>query len=277
MASSACFVSLDLSAQALVGAAAAGVVSVWLVVFARYAVQALATAVVLLPRRGMAAFTTAHPKFQLMRGALLTATSLLGMMGLKHMPVAEFTAIVMLTPLVVTVLAVRFLREHMRPIQWLFLVASLAGALVVARPSGAVFGWWLLYPVASLCCYSVFQLLTRRLAQTEDPLVMHLYTGLVGTATMSLALPWAWAPLTGSQLALLVSVGVWGTVGHYLLIQAFKRAPASALAPFLYVQVLLAVVGGWLIFSRVPDAVTFLGIGLIVLGGVASAWAQTRR
>ena len=285
VSSSVCFVALDVASQIAVGAGTAGTagaadtagtavavgVSVWLAVFARYAVQALSMAAVLLPTRGKASFATAHPKFQIARGLLLTATSIMGIHGLKYLPLAEFTAIVMLVPLLVSVLAVRFLHEVMRPAQWAWLVLSFAGALVVVRPSGAVFGWALLFPLCSLCFFTCFQLLTRKLALTEDPLVMHFYTGLVGTAVAALSLPFVWQALSWGQFATLVSLGVFGTVGHYLLIQAFRRAPASTLAPFIYMQVPLAVLGGWLVFSRVPDLVTGLGIALIVAGGVASA------
>jgi drug/metabolite transporter (DMT)-like permease len=271
MGSSACFVSLDISSQLAVGVGVVGAVSIWLAVFARYVFQAVSMAVVLLPTRGRAAFATAHPKFQIARGVLLTATTVVGINGLKYLPVAEFTAIVMLTPLLVSLLAVRFLGEVMRPVQWALLGLSFVGALVVARPSGAVFGWALLFPLGSLCFYSCFQLLTRKLALTEDPLVMHFYTGLVGTCLAALALPFVLQALNLRQLLTLTGVGVFGTVGHYLLIQAFRRAPASELAPFIYMQVPLAVLGGWLVFARVPDWVTGLGIALIVAGGVASA------
>ncbi len=275
--SSLCFVSLDVTSQFAVGATVVGAVSVWLAVFARYSVQAASMAVLLLPTRGKAALATAHPKFQLARGALLTATSILGISGLKYLPIAEFTAIVMLTPLLVSALAVRFLGERMSRWQWALLVASFCGAVVVARPSGAVFGWALLFPLASLACYSVFQLLTRKLAQTEDPLVMHFYTGLVGTVAATFALPWALQPLQAHQWLLLLGIGFWGTLGHYLLIQAFRRSAASQLAPFLYLQVVFAVVAGWLAFGRVPDALTGLGIALIVAGGAASAWLGAKR
>ena len=274
VSSSVCFVALDIASQFAVGAVGAAVgvgVSVWLAVFVRYAVQAFSMAAVLLPTRGKASLATAHPRFQIARGLLLAATSVMGMHGLKYLPLAEFTAIVMLVPLLVSVLAVRFLHEVMRPAQWAWLVLSFAGALVVVRPSGAVFGWALLFPQSSLCFFTCFQLLTRKLALTEDPLVMHFYTGLVGTAVAALSLPFVWQVLSWSQFAALVCVGVFGTVGHYLLIQAFRRAPASTLAPFIYMQVPLAVLGGWLAFSRVPDTVTAFGIALIVAGGVASA------
>jgi drug/metabolite transporter (DMT)-like permease len=193
------------------------------------------------------------------------------------LPIAEFTAIVMLTPLLVSVLATRLLGERLQAAQWALLWASFAGALVVARPSGAVFSWALLYPLASLTCFSCFQLLTRKLAQTEDPLVMHFYTGIVGTVATSVALPFVWQSPTAAQWLLLFFVGFWGTVGHFLLIQAFRRAQASELAPFLYMQAPIAVLAGWIVFSRVPDAITLMGIALIVAGGVCSALVAARK
>ena len=101
----ACFVVLDTSFKHI-----SGVISVLIAVWFRYSFQAVVMAAVLLPLRGSALLRTRRPWLQLLRGGLLLTVSVLGFVSLSHMPVGEFTAIVMLTPLMVTLLAALFLK-----------------------------------------------------------------------------------------------------------------------------------------------------------------------
>ena len=68
----------------------------------------------------------------------------------------------------------------------------------------------------------------------------------------------------------------WGTVGHYMMILAYARAPVSTLTPFLYAQIGFAMLGGWLAFSHVPDDLSLLGMGMIAVCGATGAWLAVR-
>ena len=268
----ACFAVLD-TAVKYVGAAVSVVVSVWF----RYAFQALAVSAFMLPRHGKRLLQTAHPRFQLLRGLLLTAISALAFISLQYMPVGAFTAIVMTAPLVVTLLAALFLKERVSPLRWLLVAGGFAGTLLIVRPGGAVLGWASLLPLTLVLMYAWFQILTSQMARTESPLTMHFYTGWVGAALSSLALPLFWTVLPDAKiLALLILIGLMGTVGHFLLILAFARTPASTLTPFLYSQVGFAMFGGWLVFGHVPGTWELAGIALIVVCGASASWITAR-
>jgi drug/metabolite transporter (DMT)-like permease len=71
-------------------------------------------------------------------------------------------------------------------------------------------------------------------------------------------------------------VGLAASVGHLLLAMALKKTHASIVTPFLYAQLPFTVIAGWLLFSRVPDAWSFAGMGLIALCGLANAWLSLR-
>jgi drug/metabolite transporter (DMT)-like permease len=249
------------------------VVSVWF----RYAFQALATSAIMLPRHGKRLLHTAHPRFQFLRGLLLTGISALAFISLQHMPVGAFTAIVMTTPLVVTLLAAAFLKERVGALRWLLVVGGFVGTLLIVRPGGAVLGWASLLPLGLVVMYAWFQILTSQMARTENPLTMHFYTGWVGALLSSLALPLFWTVLPDAKtLALLSLIGLTGTVGHFLLILAFARAPASTLTPFLYTQIGFAMLGGWLAFGHLPGRWELGGIALIVLCGASASWITAR-
>lgn len=272
VAATACFAVLDTTVKA-VGA----VVSVLIVIWFRYLFHALAMTAWLLPRRGRAALRTAHPRFQLLRGVLLLSLSLLGFIALQRMPVGEFTAILMVTPLAVTLLGATLLGERVTAWQWLLVAGGFAGALLVVRPDGGDVGWAGLLPLAMVFLAACFQILTAKMARTEDPLTMHLYTGWVGALVASALLPFVWQAIPdGRTLALLVLVGAAGTVGHLLFIFAYQRAPASTIAPYLYAQVAFAMLLGWLFFDHTPGPAELTGIALIVLCGAVSGWRTAR-
>ncbi|MDR6538972.1 DMT family transporter [Variovorax soli] len=268
----ACFATLD-TATKLSTAGVPILMSVWF----RYAFQAVATTAVLLPRHGTALLRTRHPKYQLLRGALLLASSTLAFLSLRYMPLAEFTSVVLIAPLVITLLAATTLKEQVSPLRWVLVAGGFVGTLVILRPGGDAFGWAILLPVGLVLTNAWFQVLTSTLARTENPLTMHFYTGWVGTLLASLALPFAWTALPGWHWwALLCLMGFMGTVGHFILILAYQRAPASTLTPYLYAQIAFAMLGGWLVFAQVPDQVSLIGIATIAACGAAGAWLTVR-
>jgi drug/metabolite transporter (DMT)-like permease len=268
----ACFSALDTTTK-YVSASVPLLMALWF----RYAFQAIATTACVLPVRGMSALRTLHPKFQCLRGLLLLASSLLAFASLKYMPVGEFTAIVMIAPLAVTVLAATVLRERVSPVRWALVAGGFAGTLVIIRPGGQSFNWASLLPLGLVVTNAWFQVLTSKLARTEDPVTMHLYTGWVGALLATLALPLVWTALPAWWLwAALCFMGLMATVGHFLLILAFQRAPAATLTPYLYGQIAFSMLGGWLVFSHVPDSWSMLGIAMIAICGAGGAWLTVR-
>jgi len=268
----ACFATLD-TATKMSTAGVPILMGVWF----RYAFQAVATTAVLLPLHGTALLRTRHPRYQLLRGALLLVSSTLAFLSLRYMPLAEFTSIVLIAPLVITLLAATTLKEHVSPLRWTLVAGGFIGTLVILRPGGGSFSWAVLLPLGLVLTNAWFQVLTSKLAQTENPLTMHFYTGWVGTLIASLALPFVWTALPSWEWwALLCLMGFMGTVGHFLLILAYQRAPASTLTPYLYAQIAFAMLGGWLVFSQVPDRFSLIGISMIAVCGAAGAWLTVR-
>jgi drug/metabolite transporter (DMT)-like permease len=211
-----------------------------------------------------------------LRGLLLVTSSALAFLGLKLLPVAEFTAIVSLSPLLITFLAATILRERVSLLRWLLVIGGFTGAMIIIRPGHEQFNLSMLLPLLVLCLNTCFQLLTVRMVQTEDPLTMHLYTGWVGTLVSALALPWVWQALSPLEWSYLVLMGLMAATGHFLLILAYGRTPVATLGPYLYAQIGFAVLGGWLAFAHTPDAWALTGMCVIAACGAAAAWLTVR-
>ena len=204
-----CFAAMDTAVRWL-----GAFLPVLLLLTVRYLVQAISMGLWLSvhPRHG---FRSAHPRFQALRGSLLLVTSIFSFIGLQYVPVPELTAIYMLTPLLVTLLAATVLREPVSALRWALVAGGFVGALMVIRPGNGGLGWAILLPLAGTCCYAAFQLLTRRLAGLENPLTTHFWTGFVGAAVL---LP----------LLLAGPVDVHGALSRAPISTSSARCPAGA-------------------------------------------------
>jgi drug/metabolite transporter (DMT)-like permease len=258
-------------------------VPVLLLLWARYAFQAGAMAL-WLARLGPAGFQCAHPKFQWMRGALLLLTSAMSFFGLQQMPVAEFTALGMLTPVIVTMLVAWVLHEPVSRMRWALVCGGFVGAVIVIRPGSGVFGWAAVFPLLMALCYGGFQVLTSRLASLESPYTTHFYTGFSGAVLLLPVLLFNAGDLVAAaramppgQIVWVLAIGAFATVGHLCLIFAFGVAPMATLMPFIYVQIATALVVSWVVFRHVPDAWAWVGMAVIAACGATSAWLNVRR
>jgi drug/metabolite transporter (DMT)-like permease len=203
------------------------------------------------------------------------------------MPVAEFTAIFMLTPVLVTLLAAWLLRERVSALRWALVFGGFAGALAIVRPGSGLFGWAVLFPLTGALCYASFQVLTSKLSALESPYTTHFYTGAVGTllvtpvllaavAVDAVDVPAVLHSASPRLLALVLAVGLLGTIGHLLLILALGMAPTATLMPFTYTQIGIAAGVGWLVFAHVPDGWAQVGMAVLAASGASSAWLNVR-
>jgi drug/metabolite transporter (DMT)-like permease len=273
LAAVACFAALD-STTKLVTVAVPMLVAVWF----RYAFQAVVTVITLWPSQRQRLFETQRPGLHLMRGLMLVGTSALAFLSLKVVSVGEFTAIVMLSPIVMSVVSAWRLKQNPGTVGWVCVLGGFVGVLIVMRPGSSLFGWASLLPLGLVATNSAYQLLTSELGKTDDLGTMHFYSGFIGAVLPAVALPWVWQPIENAHTwGLLVLLGVFSSAGHLLLSKAYQKAPVVQLTPFLYAQIGFAVLAGWLVFNHVPDAWSLTGIGLIALCGAGSAWFRASR
>ncbi len=249
-----------------------------MLVWSRYIVHFLLMVIFLAPSMRLRLVTTTRPARQIVRAVCLLFTTFFAMAAFARMPLAETTAIVFAAPLLVTLLARPVLGEQIGALRWAAVIIGFAGVLLIARPGSGLVTDGILLALAAAVCYALYQILTRQLSSTETSVTMLFYTALIGTIAMSLALPWIWTEQTPGLLdaLMIASLGMYGGIGHFLLIKAFRDAPASVLSPILYVQLIWATVMGWIVFGDIPDGIALMGI-LTIAGAGAVIAIDSRR
>ena len=247
------------------------------VVWGRYTVHMVSMLVLLGPRLRLDLVRTAQPLSQLLRASLLLGSTLCYFGALSRLPLAEVKALSFVSPLLVTLFAVWLLQERVSRHKWAAVLVGFAGTLFIVRPGTAMLSPAALLALGSALCYSLYQIMTRRLSDAEDPIVTLFYTSLVGFAAMSLFAPLISVPVTAPHALLFLLLGTLGALGHYLLIRALELESASTLSPFGYMQLLWVMLLGYLVFGELPDAQAMLGMAIIVGSGVYVAWGHRYR
>ncbi|MQM32303.1 MAG: EamA family transporter [Candidatus Accumulibacter phosphatis] len=262
------FAALDATAKHL-----SALFAVPLLVWARYLVHLVIMLLAVAPSMGRRLIVTERPWLMSLRGLTLVAVTLLGQLALKTLPLAETTALIFVAPLLVALLAAPLLGETVRLRTWLATIAGFVGVLLIARPGGSLFGPGVAYALGAALSYAAYQILTRKLAASEHPMRLLFYTALLGTLAMLPVLPVYWDGIwpTPTQSLLIISLGLYGGIGHFLLIRAFHETSASLLAPLIYTQLVWATLLGWLVFDHFPDLLTVVGMLVIGASGLSLA------
>jgi len=245
---------------------------------ARFLVQTFLILVIMTPFTGRAIFQTTRTRWVVLRGLSMVVSSLFMGLALKRMPVAETTALMFVAPMVVMLLAGRLLKERVGLWGWASAALGFTGVLCIARPGSGLDAWGLVFALAGVAASACYQLLSRVLGRTERTISMLFYSGLVGILLFGSLLPWTLHGLepTGAEWWMLLGIGVAGSLAHYLYTSAYAQTPASVLAPLSYLQLLWAALLGWTVFEHVPDVGAMLGMFLIALAGISSAWRVRR-
>lgn len=267
------FTCIDSSAKWLAGAG----LPVLQVAFARYAGHFLYALAWYAPREGGDAFRSRAPLRQALRSFVLMAGTICNFFALSYLPLTVTTTIFFAGPVLVTLLAIPILGERVGARRLIAVCTGFAGVLVVMQPWGVAWHPAMLFSLASLLCASVYFILTRMLAGTENDAVSQVWpAGLATLALAPLALPvWSW-PATPSAWAVFLAIGAFGALGHICANTAHRWADASILAPVVYIQLLLAAAISIVVFGQYPTIWTLLG-GLIIIASGLYIWHRERR
>ena len=249
---------------------------VFLVVWARYLAQVVLMLGMFAPRMGRRVLHTLRPWPQLLRGLSLVSVSIMFISGLRYIPLAEATAVIFLTPLMVTV-ASALLGERVSHSQWLAVGVGLLGVMIIVRPGGALFTPAVLLPFGAAISFTVYQLLTRRLSGTDHPVTSNFLSSLVGFLVMSVLVTFNWRTPSVHDAVLMASLGLMAMSGHLVLTQAFRYASAASLAPFTYGQIVFAGIVGFIAFGHIPDVEAIAGMTVIIASGLCMAYVQSRQ
>ena len=254
------------------------------IALARFLVQFVVLVPLIAFISGISDLRPLHLWSNLLRGALLGLASLLFFVAVKYMPVADAIAVFFVEPLLLTALSALILKEKIGWRRRIAVAIGFIGALIVIQPSYELFGPVSLLPLCTAALFAFYLILNKRLAIDDKPVVMQMVAGAGASVTLGLAVLGGTAigiadmtpamPIHAISWALLVTIGLLSAGGHLMVIQAFRYAPASLLAPFQYFEIVTAAGIGLLLFGDFPTPAKWLGIAIIIASGLYTFWRE---
>jgi drug/metabolite transporter (DMT)-like permease len=238
------------------------------VVWARYTSAFVLALAVSNPITRPGLLMTKRPLLQLARSLFMVGGTVLNVMALRFLQIDENLSIIFSTPFWVAAMAGPLLGEWIGWRRWAAIAAGFCGVLVVIRP-GFHMHPAVLLSLATAVFYASYNVVTRALSRHDSNETQLFYGNCIGALAMSAIVPFVWTtPESLLIVGLMIVIGGFGSVGHYFLIAAHRQAPASLISPFMYTQLIWAVILGYLIFSDVPTVWTVAGAGIVIASGL---------
>lgn len=264
---------LDTTAKYLVTSGMAAPFVAW----TRFAVHLVMVVILFRGWTNRSMFVVVDLPRQLMRGLFLFGSTIFNFLALRTLQLAETVSIFFFAPMVITALAGPLLGEWAGWRRWMAILVGFVGVLVITRPGLGTFGLGHVYALAAMGSYCLYVIMTRQIGAYESAESMIFYSALAPVVFMAPAVPLA-GSLPPDTLAwvLLLSLGFYGAMGHWLLIKAYKIASTSALAPYPYMQMVWMILLGYLVFDDLPDLWTVFGALIIVASGLYIVHRESR-
>ena len=211
---------------------------------------------------------TENPKLQLIRGLLLFSANILFFYSISIISLAKALTLAFVAPLIVTALSPFLLGEKVGFRRWIAVIVGFLGSLIVIRPGFVEFNLASIAALGTGVMYGFYLIVTRKLHKYDNPLLTLLLTGVVGAVIGSMIMPAVWVHPTSNEWLMMLAIGFFASIGHFLLILSLKYADASKLAPFGYFEIVPNIIIGYFFFSHFPNQWHFLGLFIIISSGV---------
>jgi drug/metabolite transporter (DMT)-like permease len=239
------------------------------VAWARYTSAFVLTLFISNPITHPALIKTKRPMLQIMRGALLVASTVLNFIALQWMQLDEVLSIIFTFPFIVAIASGPILGEWLGWRRWTAICVGFGGVLLITRPGFGAFNPGALLSLASVICYGLYAVITRVVSRVDSNQTSLFFNNAVGALVMLPVIPFVWqSPATWKIALLLLGTGVLGSFGHFLLISGHKLAPAAVLSPFIYTQLIWVAILGYLVFDHVPNQWTMAGAAIVIGSGL---------
>jgi drug/metabolite transporter (DMT)-like permease len=239
------------------------------IVWTRVVGQFLLMVLILGPGTIPELFKTRRLGLQLIRSLLMVSTTACNFIAVQYLRLDQTISITFLAPLLVAALAGPFLGEYVGWHRATAIVIGFLGILIGLRPGFSEVHPAFAVSLMAMVAYALFMLVTRKLSGVDAPLVTLFYAliaGVIGGAFFAIP-QWVW-PASAVEWLMLLTLGAFGGFGHFLLIHAYRLAPASSVSPFLYFQLLSMIGLGYVVFGDVPDHWSLIGSGIVIASGL---------
>lgn len=200
----------------------------------------------------------------LLLGFSIVTASICFFLSLRYMAIADAVAITFVQPFFVTILSKFVLKERVPGARWLALVIGFSATLMIIRPGTSSFEPASILPLMAGAFSAVYAITVRRGISGASGLATTFYTHAISLAMISPLMLFFWSPPTTEQWLLTVGMAAIGIIVQFMIVKAYEFGEASLIAPLSYTEMVSSVLAGWWFFRQLPDAITILGVCILI-------------
>ena len=219
-------------------------------------------------------FNTSNLKIHILRSALNLPAMLLGFAALAILPLEKITAIHFVVPLMVTILAVIFLKEKIYLYRSLALIIGFLGVLIILRPGIVDISIGIYMALTSSLIWSVVIILTKKVSKDDSAITIlshqYLYMSLFSLPLII----YFWDQPNLKTIIFILCAAMSGTILHIALNHAYKLVDVSMTQPYSFLGLVMSSVIGYFVFSDKPDLYTWLGASVIFCGVILISYRE---
>lgn len=216
-------------------------------------------------------------KLLILRGASGAVALILYFRLIQEIPLATATTILFLSPVFATILGIFFVKETVKPIQWVFFLVSFAGIIMIEGFDTRIGMIYLLMGFSSSFFSGIAFNCIRKLNTSEHPLVIVLYFPLVTLPVTGIWSFFIWEMPVGSDWFVLTMVGVLTQIAQYYMTRSFQIEEISKVAGLRYLDIIYALLIGFLFFDEHFNFLVYIGMALTIFGVVLNYWYKHAR
>jgi len=218
-----------------------------------------------------------NKKLLLLRAAAGVISLTLFFQSLNYLDVGTAVALRYTSPIFAAILALIFLKEKIKTMQWLLFLVAFVGVLFIKGFSTTINSLGLLLVILSALFLGLIFVVIRKMGTKENPLVIINYfmvMAFIAGGVMSIN---HWRNPNTIEWVLLLSLGVFGYIGQLYMTKAFQSQETSLIAPLKYLEVIFMIIIGATWFGEIYSFWTLFGVFLILLGLVYNVYFKKER
>ena len=221
-------------------------------------------------QRAGASFTGTNKLYLILRGVFGTLALACFFLTIKHIPLATAMTVQYLSPIFTAIIAIFFLKETVKPVQWIFYALAFGGVLLIGKVDARVSYLFIFLGILSAFGSGAAYNLVRKLKDSEHPLTVIFYFQVVGILGGLISMLFAWETPHGIDWFYLLLIGIFSQLGQVFLTNAFGKERAASVAIVVYSGLIYGISIGWFFFGEPQTLYSILGMVLVVIGVVAS-------
>ncbi len=216
------------------------------------------------------------PKMIVVRSVIGTVSLVLTFGAYSIMPMADATAFLFTSSLIVPIFGFFFLKEHVGKYRWSAIIIGFIGVLIMLKPTGDVAVTGVALALSAACMHATLQTILRSLGKTEAPETVTFYFVFIGTFISLIPMPLVFSMPSWSEIPLILGLGLTGVAAQFLLSIAYKNAQAAIVTVFNYSGIIWATLFGWMFWNDWPTTTILAGGAVVIASNVFIVWREQR-